>query len=95
MIKQPPAGAPVGQSAVPSSLRFLVGPATSRSRRRRAETIDPRDRGRPLPVPEMLSWSGLALTIAGTAIAVIGINETWRQFHPEGARCLRPVTRSK
>lgn len=35
---------------------------------------------------DVLSWSGLGLTLVGTAIAALGIGETWRQFRPEGAR---------
>lgn len=39
---------------------------------------------------DALTWSGLALSLAGTAIAAIGIGQTWRQFHPEGARFWGP-----
>jgi hypothetical protein len=39
---------------------------------------------------EALSWSGLALSLVGTAIAALGITETWRQFRPEGARFWGP-----
>jgi hypothetical protein len=39
---------------------------------------------------DVLTWSGLALSLAGTAIAAIGIGQTWRQFHPEGARFWGP-----
>jgi hypothetical protein len=39
---------------------------------------------------EALSWSGLALTLVGTAIAALGISQTWRQFRPEGARFWAP-----
>jgi hypothetical protein len=38
----------------------------------------------------VLSWSGLAVSLLGTALAALGIRETWRQFHPEGARFWRP-----
>lgn len=38
----------------------------------------------------VLSWSGLALSLIGTAIAALGIRETWRQFRPEGARFWGP-----
>jgi uncharacterized membrane protein len=38
----------------------------------------------------VLSWSGLALSLVGTAIAALGIRETWRQFRPEGARFWGP-----
>jgi hypothetical protein len=41
-------------------------------------------------VPAVLSWSGLALSVIGTAIAALGIRETWRQFRPEGARFWGP-----
>jgi len=40
--------------------------------------------------PAVLSWCGLALSVIGTAIAAIGIRETWRQFRPEGARFWGP-----
>jgi hypothetical protein len=39
---------------------------------------------------EVLSWTGLALTVVGTAIAAVGILETWRQFRPDGARFWAP-----
>lgn len=39
---------------------------------------------------EVVSWSGLALSLVGTVIAAIGIRQTWRQFHPEGARFWGP-----
>jgi hypothetical protein len=39
---------------------------------------------------EVLSWSGLALSLIGTAIAALGISQTWRQFHPAGARFWGP-----
>jgi hypothetical protein len=39
---------------------------------------------------EVLSWSGLALSLVGTGVAALGISETWRQFRPEGARFWGP-----
>jgi hypothetical protein len=39
---------------------------------------------------EVLSWSGLALSLVGTGVAALGISEIWRQFRPEGARFWGP-----
>lgn len=41
---------------------------------------------------EVLSWSGLALSLIGTGVAALGISATWRQFHPEGARFWGPFS---